>query len=286
MTQYFPAKLSKTSTFYSVEGTTENISQGGAYIKTGDWRAFQVRDETMITVILPPAFSGQEETIGLYGTGVITRVDEDNEAIAIHFLKHFKQFERVALEESAELRYRKVAEYLLMRRETSPADFIAAHPHGVLIEKASEILDGEVIFRFGTQVIEEQDLVDRLERAPAPAPARILEARVIEIRKRKADSEAEIVTIGRSAKNDIILYNQTISRAHACLYLAPSFENPYLADVGSANGTFVNGNRLVPSQKRQLEEADEISFGPHVRLLYLSARAFHDFLSEQGAQSF
>lgn len=62
--------------------------------------------------------------------------------------------------------------------------------------------------------------------------------------------------LGRRASCDIVLSETTVSRRHACLeYLDGSY---YLTDLGSANGTFVNGNQI---QRKKLAPGDEVALG-------------------------
>ena len=51
------------------------------------------------------------------------------------------------------------------------------------------------------------------------------------------------LTIGRSPDNSIIINDTTVSRRHATLIIA---QNEFsIKDLGSANGTFVNGMRVA-----------------------------------------
>jgi len=77
-----------------IEGVTQNLSQGGALIKTGDWRTFQIDESAIVTLFLPPTFSGQDETIGLQGMAVVRRIDQEKEGVAVQFTESFKQFAR------------------------------------------------------------------------------------------------------------------------------------------------------------------------------------------------
>lgn len=62
--------------------------------------------------------------------------------------------------------------------------------------------------------------------------------------------------MGRRVSCDIVLAETTVSRRHACLdYLDGNY---YLTDLGSANGTFVNGNQI---QRKKLAPGDEIVLG-------------------------
>ncbi len=65
-------------------------------------------------------------------------------------------------------------------------------------------------------------------------------------------------TIGRSKDNDFVITDQWISRNHAMLQSTTSGEF-YLIDLGSRNGTFVNGRRV--SIPVILRDSDRIVFG-------------------------
>jgi hypothetical protein len=50
-----------------------------------------------------------------------------------------------------------------------------------------------------------------------------------------------------------------VSRVHAAIYR--SKHTLSLVDLGSSNGTFLNGERLQPQQSRVLRDGDEVRFG-------------------------
>ncbi|MBC8162439.1 MAG: FHA domain-containing protein, partial [Roseiflexaceae bacterium] len=60
----------------------------------------------------------------------------------------------------------------------------------------------------------------------------------------------DIVTIGRTPENALALNSPVVSRHHAELRVRP--EGLVLTDLGSANGTFVDGARLLANQPRLL----------------------------------
>ena len=65
-------------------------------------------------------------------------------------------------------------------------------------------------------------------------------------------------TIGRSKDNDIVIKDHCISRNHAILQSTETGDF-YLIDLGSRNGTFVNGRRVaIPVT---LHNKDRITFG-------------------------
>jgi serine/threonine protein kinase len=74
----------------------------------------------------------------------------------------------------------------------------------------------------------------------------------------------DLTTIGRTNGNDLLIQGKTVSRHHARLW----FENNrwLLADLQSANGTFVNSARLPANQPVALNDGDVINFGDEVVL--------------------
>ena len=72
------------------------------------------------------------------------------------------------------------------------------------------------------------------------------------------------LVIGRSAPADLIIVNPEISRRHARLLFQQG--NYILEDLGSSNGTFLNGQRLGDSQV--LADGAEIQLGGEVRLVF------------------
>jgi hypothetical protein len=77
-----------------------------------------------------------------------------------------------------------------------------------------------------------------------------------------------LATLGRHHENDIVAPWPSISRRHAVIVIGPRMT--VLLDRGSANGTFVQGERLVPDAPRFLGGGEEISFGSDVRALFLT----------------
>ena len=65
------------------------------------------------------------------------------------------------------------------------------------------------------------------------------------------------ITIGRSNENDVIIKDPYISKKH--LSIVKDEEEYYLEDLNSANGTYLNGDRLMDAAK--LNNGDRIQFG-------------------------
>ncbi|KXG73599.1 FHA domain-containing protein FhaB [Thermotalea metallivorans] len=76
---------------------------------------------------------------------------------------------------------------------------------------------------------------------------------------------ADTVTIGRGNNNDIVIKDPYISNQHLKITLD---ENAYfLEDLDSANGTYLNGDRVLDAVK--LKNGDRIKLG-QIEFLYVS----------------
>ena len=74
--------------------------------------------------------------------------------------------------------------------------------------------------------------------------------------------ERPIVTVGRAQDSDIVLQEQGVSRYHARLEREP--QGWTITDLGSTNGTFVNGRRLAPQEGHTLRTGERITMGSSV----------------------
>jgi len=69
--------------------------------------------------------------------------------------------------------------------------------------------------------------------------------------------EKDVITIGRSKKNDLVLADQWLSRIHA--EIRRENVRHFIRDLDSRNGTYVNGMRLA--QRAPLQNGDVITLG-------------------------
>jgi FHA domain len=66
--------------------------------------------------------------------------------------------------------------------------------------------------------------------------------------------------VGRSSTCAIALLNASVSRRHAVLGHDPK-SGFYITDVGSSNGTWVNGHQLMPMERYLLQDGDLVRLG-------------------------
>lgn len=75
-----------------------------------------------------------------------------------------------------------------------------------------------------------------------------------------ANIEKPVISLGKKkGEVDVILEDSSVSRIHARIIQEGS--DYYLEDLNSTNGTFKNGLRLQPYEKRKLETGDELKCG-------------------------
>ena len=75
------------------------------------------------------------------------------------------------------------------------------------------------------------------------------------------DSQMGIVRLGRATDNDVVIANQRVSRYHAQLRWVESSWLVY--DLDSTNGTWVDDQRVFPSQPRVFGSSAQLRLGDH-----------------------
>jgi len=78
--------------------------------------------------------------------------------------------------------------------------------------------------------------------------------------------EADVTTVGRATDAAVFLDDVTVSRAHAVFERRAGAEW-FVRDVGSLNGTYVNGEQVVETK---LASGDEVQVG-RFKLVFFSA---------------
>ena len=66
-------------------------------------------------------------------------------------------------------------------------------------------------------------------------------------------------SVGRTTASDLVLDDASVSKTHAALMASEGGLS--IADTGSTNGTFVNGQRIAYGKAMKLERGDRVKFG-------------------------
>ncbi len=158
-------------------------------------------------------------------------------------------------------------------------DFLIGYPNPVLV--AGEVRDGRLMRRtdkgtYGThQYLSVRTAIGEQKRSGPPV-------RFMPIRHRNISDDQMLdqwMQIGRTSHSEIMINDYTISKKHARIQHALRRGGYILEDLGSTNGTWINGERLVQDAPIRIQSSDTIRFGRHIFTFYL-ARDFYDFLVE------
>ncbi len=88
---------------------------------------------------------------------------------------------------------------------------------------------------------------------------------------RKWSLDRESLIIGRGEESDMVLPERQVSRSH--VRVGRDAHGYFVEDLGSKNGTHVNGQPLPVGVKHYLQDGDEIQIALCVRLLFVGAEA-------------
>ncbi len=103
--------------------------------------------------------------------------------------------------------------------------------------------------------------------------------------KRTQILDSPITVIGRAPTATISLPGDAVaSREHAQVALDLAVEDAeqaryFLTDLGSTNGTFLNGQRLLPQERCLLSDGDRFTIGSHTFVFILPLRSGSKFLT-------
>jgi len=94
------------------------------------------------------------------------------------------------------------------------------------------------------------------------------------------DLNKDIVTLGRDITNDIVINDPEVSRHH--MRMTRGAGGFTIEDLGSTNGTFINGQRLTGA--RPMRPGDMIGLGETVTLAYENVSAAGGVAPDEGIQ--
>ena len=77
------------------------------------------------------------------------------------------------------------------------------------------------------------------------------------------------ISLGRSSRNDVVIKDKFVSKNH--LLIREKNQRYYLEDLGSANGTFLNGAKIDPNELIELQNNDKIGVG-FIQFIFVDKR--------------
>lgn len=154
-----------------------------------------------------------------------------------------------------------------LARALTEETFCQRHPHPFILGK--EVVEEEFAFR--TVVARESTLTAKT----LEPPLRIRDW-VLPIHKPgETPSAATRVFVGRAANNDLVIPHPTVSKLHA--YFTKDQDKWWLVDVGSSNGTKMNGMRAPARARVSLHDGDTLLFG-RCAFTFVSARRLFELM--------
>jgi hypothetical protein len=102
--------------------------------------------------------------------------------------------------------------------------------------------------------------VNTLKNTP-PEKATGISSAIFYLRKKPYSTEPDknVITVGRTEENDIVIPDYAISKRHAKIYFFKDMH--FVVDLNSTNGTAVNDNKVKPDLKVQLSVNSTVAFG-------------------------
>lgn len=129
-------------------------------------------------------------------------------------------------------------EYL---QEAAPAALIRNKPTGDISVTGNDDAEETLV---GLEVVEHSDAEERMAVHP--------------LEKKKGAPFSDMITVGRTPNNDVVLNDITVSRFHA--YFKQKGKQWVVCDAGSKNGTRVDGVKLEKRKEHPVQD------GTHVRI--------------------
>jgi ABC transport system ATP-binding/permease protein len=97
----------------------------------------------------------------------------------------------------------------------------------------------------------------------------------------KLETGGNTITIGRTPDNQIVVPHPQASSRHAVIHNQGG--QLFLEDKGSANGTFVRGQRVPPGQRVPVQNGEKIFIGPMPLLIHMADQKVNVVIEDQQA---
>ncbi|RMH38915.1 MAG: FHA domain-containing protein [Deltaproteobacteria bacterium] len=121
----------------------------------------------------------------------------------------------------------------------------------------------------------EATLIASAIQLPPARPAGRPRLAVFPLEKKPGAPFSDMITVGRTGNNDVVLNDVTVSRFHA--YFKRRDAGWVVCDAGSKNGTRIDGVRLEPRREAPIAPGAEVVFG-EVRTSFYPAGELYELL--------
>lgn len=168
----------------------------------------------------------------------------------------------------------------------APGDFIARFPHAALVFRAGGGADPgfDTVHGVGPEPETATDLPLLSPHDALVAPEGVAEAVGDELLlddvqflvKSTRNPFRDMITVGRSSNNDLVLVQPTVSKVHATFVRDDSGWS--IIDPGSTNGTSVDGRRLERGKAARLHDNTRVQLGSDVVAHFFTPLALLDYV--------
>lgn len=154
--------------------------------------------------------------------------------------------------------------------QTSSDDFASRNEHGFLVWEDSGSLDIDAGFQTSGLNLDPAQIEQDTYR----------DWLVFEVRKSDRNTFKNMVTIGRTDNNDVVVKESSVSKFHA--YISQDLKGTgfKLTDAGSRNGTTMAGVNVLAHQSSELHSGVRLTFG-RVSMRFFTARDLCSFLAQK-----
>ncbi|HUH03381.1 MAG TPA: FHA domain-containing protein [Kofleriaceae bacterium] len=119
---------------------------------------------------------------------------------------------------------------------------------------------------------EESTLVASMDGALAPAVAASGGLHVFPLVKKQGAPFADMITVGRTPNNDVVIDEVTVSRFHA--FFRPRDHGWIICDSGSKNGTRLDGERMDARREKAVTSGSRVQLGDVQTVFYTADNLF------------
>lgn len=118
----------------------------------------------------------------------------------------------------------------------------------------------------------DEEALDETMAPPSRFSERELGLEVYPLLKKPGASFADRITIGRTHNNDVVIVDHSVSRLHAYVRQQPT--GWVVADAGSKNGSWLDGDTLEPRRERSLPSKILLRLGEVDLTFYVASDLF------------